>query len=146
MSHHIVPGATVRGPFTVFNAAKNQTENLIDKHLIVLAVQGGKAVCAYTGTDADNAFARLPGYIAVPSHVNVQAGWKAAGKFYCDAGQLCLIPVDRLEAVGAVSQGFLRTVTTKVASLKNIRTTTYSAQAEERRTGHVRQMKNQGVY
>lgn len=145
MSHHIVSGATVRGPFTVFNTAKNKLESLIDKHMIVLAVQNGMAVCAYTGTDADVAFRKLAGYIEVPSHLLVAAGWKASCKFYCDAGQLCLVPVDKLEVVGTLSQGFLRTVVSKVQTLKNITKTTYTASAEERRTGHVRQLKNLGV-
>jgi hypothetical protein len=143
MSHSsIVSGATVRGPFTVINAAKKTQENLVDKHMIVLAVQNGQALCVYTGSDADPAFKRLAGYVEVPSHVNASAGWKISRQFYVDAAQMCIVPVELLEVVGSVSQGFLRTVTSKASSLKNISRTVYTASAEERRTGHAREMKN----
>lgn len=141
MSHHIVSGSTVRGPFTVFNIARGLTENLVDKHLVVLAVENGKAICAYTGTDADKAFSSKQGYVSVPSHGNALAGWKVGGNFYLDASMLCIVPLDCLEAEGSVSASFLRTILSKVSSLRHVETTTYAPQAEARVTGYARQLK-----
>lgn len=142
MSHHIVPGATVRGPFTAATGVKNTLETLVDKHCVVLAVQGGKAMCVYTGSDADVAFKQMASYLEVPSHANAAAGWKVSRKFYVDAAKICIIPVDMLEVEGSVSQGFLRTVVAKVQSLRNVTPTHYNAAALERRTGHVREVAN----
>jgi hypothetical protein len=145
MSHNIVPGATVRGPFTVKNVVKNRMENLVDKHMVVLAVSRGQAVCAYTGTNADAAFKAKTGYVEVPQHANVAAGWKASGNFFCDASSICLVPVEKLEVLGKVSSKFLATVIGRVQSLgTRVERTTYAAQADERVTGYARQLKTHG--
>lgn len=144
MNTTIVPGATVRGPFTVFNDITKSQEVLVDKHLIVLAVSQGKAMCMYTGTfDSGKKHQNLPGFVEVSQSQNELAGWRNTSKFYADACMLCVVPMDRLETVGRVSNGFLKTLENRVLSLKGrVVTTAFSATAAQRVTGTHRQIRN----
>lgn len=144
MSNQIVPGATVRGPFTVFNVSAKAEEVLVDKHLIVIAVSQGKAMCMYTGTfDSSRGHQKLPGFVEITQSQNELAGWRLVNRFYADACQLCVVPVDLLEPVGRVSNGFLKTLESRVLSLKSrVMTTAYSAKANKRVTGTARRIKN----
>jgi hypothetical protein len=139
---HITTGTTVRGPISVFTKEMN-LETLVDKHMVVLQVQGDQAMCMYTGTD-DGSFSTRPGYVAFPVEANVQAGWKANGKFYCDAATLCSVPVALLKAEGRITSKLLAKLTDKVMApevAKRRQLTAYTPSARERVTGYNRQVK-----
>jgi hypothetical protein len=139
---HITMGTTVRGPISLYNN-EMQLETLVDKHMIVLQIQGALAMCLYTGTD-DGSFSNRAGYVAFPTESNTLAGWKANGKFYCDATKLCSVPVALLQAEGRVSTKLLAKLSEKVVSpevAKRRKITPYTPSAPERVTGVNRQVK-----
>lgn len=143
---NLTMGATVRGPISVSNGKELVT--LVDKHMIVLQVQGDKAMCLYTGTD-DGSLSGRCGYVAFPSEGNVQAGWKANGKFYCDATMLCCVPAALLKVEGRVSPRFLAKLTEKVMSpvvAKRREVTQYEPTARQQVTGYVRQAKTGALH
>jgi len=138
----ITMGTTVRGPISVYNSGM-VLETLVDKHMVVLQVQGDQAMCMYTGTD-DGTFSGRTGYVAFPTEGNVLAGWKASGKFYCDAATLCSVPVALLTAEGRVTSKFLAKLSEKVVSPEVARrrqVSAYTPAARERVTGYNRQVK-----
>lgn len=139
---HITTGTTVRGPISVYNK-EMQLETLVDKHMVVLQIQGDQAMCMYTGTD-EGSFSGRSGYVAFPTESNTLAGWKASGKFYCDAALLCSVPVALLQAEGRVSTKLLAKLSDKVVSpevAKRRQITVYTPSARERVTGFNRQVK-----
>lgn len=100
-------------------------------------------MCMYTGTD-DGTFSGHSGYVAFPSENNARAGWKASGKFYCDATQLCSVPVALLKAEGTVSAKLFAKLSEKVVSpevAKRRKVTAYTPSAGEQVTGVRRQVK-----
>lgn len=138
----ITMGTTVRGPISVLNA-EMKLETLVDKHMVVLQVQGDQAMCMYTGTD-DGTFYGRAGYVAFPTEGNTLAGWKANGKFYCDAATLCSVPVALLKAEGRINSKLLAKLSEKVVSpevAKRRQVTAYTPGARERVTGYNRQVK-----
>jgi hypothetical protein len=141
----ITVGATVRGPISVFNKDM-KLETLVDKHMIVIQIQGDQAMCMYTGTD-DGTFSGRVGYVAIPSESNMLAGWKTNGKFYCDAAMLCCVPVAKLQVEGRVSSKFFAKLTDKLTApevAKRRQITAYAPEALQRVTGYNRQVKSTG--
>ena len=135
----IQPGMTARAPFVVDDGGRKTA--LVDKHVVILAVENGQAYCVYTGTDDGEHLRRLPGYISIPSQANAEAGWKLSGRFYADASKVCRIPSGLLEVEGRVGTKLFAQLSDKVAKVCR-GMTEYDASIEERRTGHVRQMKS----
>lgn len=135
----IQPGMTARAPFVVDDAGRKTS--LVDKHVIILAVEGGQAYCMYTGTDDGEHLRRLPGYASIPSQANAEAGWKLSGRFYADAGKVCRIPSRLLQVEGRVGNRLFAQLSDRVSKVCR-GTTEYDASIEERSTGHARRMKN----
>lgn len=141
MTNPLVPGATVRGPFTADR--NNSIVTLVDKHMIVCQIEDGLACCMYTGTD-DGTFRGLPGYVEVPQNINSFSGWKLSGKFYCNAASFCIVPVELLEVEGRVTNQFFsalmaRAASSSVAARRKVNK--YDAKALQHVTGYERRLK-----